>query len=673
MTTTCDSPGRRSPAPPPSAPQARGSSKIAARLGHPPEPDVARGDLAVHGADERDPPCSASSATLRCVAGCSHMRGCIAGAARTGTRARRGRAPSPDRRRVPAPAARARRPWRARSTIASARSASRTCISPGERRVPHVRRDRLAADARERDGPDEARRRRRHHRQDARAGLHEQPRDLDGLVRRDAAGDASATVRPVEHGRSVEARGESVEPACSPHSLALTRPSLMGLSIGIVGLPNVGKSTLFNALVERQGRGGELPLLHHRAERRRRRRARPAPRRRSTASSTPSASCRRRSTSSTSPGSCAARTRARGSATSFCRTSARSTRSCRSPAASTTRTSSTSRTASTRWRTSTTVTTELCLKDLDTVTKRGDRAQEDAQGEQPARQARASRSATPSPSTSTTASPPARSRCPDHADAPGVFREMHLLTAKPTFYIANVDEGSLGEPRRQQALPGAQAPRRRRGRARRPHLRRARGADRRARSGRPPGFPRERRAEGAGAPRGHARRASSCSGSSRSSRRARPRSARGRRAQGGEGAAGRRRHPHGLREGLHQGRGHLVGGLREARRRVEGRARRGSSRSRARNTSCATGTSCTSGSTCDGYGRRSTGPPSSPHALTPSRPHPICRSVAVPVSSTRRTRDTVRRTRPRRSPDRVARGATTRARTASARRSGGAR
>ena len=40
---------------------------------------------------------------------------------------------------------------------------------------------------------------------------------------------------------------------------------------------------------------------------------------------------------------------------------------------------------------------------------------------------------------------PARTfQLPDHADALGIVREMHLLTAKPTFYVANVDEGSLG-------------------------------------------------------------------------------------------------------------------------------------------------------------------------------------------------------------------------------------
>jgi ribosome-binding ATPase YchF (GTP1/OBG family) len=33
---------------------------------------------------------------------------------------------------------------------------------------------------------------------------------------------------------------------------------------------------------------------------------------------------------------------------------------------------------------------------------------------------------------------------PDLVDASGILREMQLLTAKPAFYVANVDEGSIG-------------------------------------------------------------------------------------------------------------------------------------------------------------------------------------------------------------------------------------
>ena len=44
----------------------------------------------------------------------------------------------------------------------------------------------------------------------------------------------------------------------------------MSLSIGIVGLPNVGKSTLFTATHEQRRFGSQLPLRHHRAQRRHR-------------------------------------------------------------------------------------------------------------------------------------------------------------------------------------------------------------------------------------------------------------------------------------------------------------------------------------------------------------------------------------------------------------------
>jgi GTP-binding protein YchF len=101
-----------------------------------------------------------------------------------------------------------------------------------------------------------------------------------------------------------------------------------------------------------------------------------------------------------------------------------------------------------------TVTTELCLKDLETVTKRGERARKMLKANNPLDklaveicdglaahldQGKPARSLLSRPA----GTGDALTRTLEHADAPAIVREMHLLTAKPTLYIANVDEKSL--------------------------------------------------------------------------------------------------------------------------------------------------------------------------------------------------------------------------------------
>jgi GTP-binding protein YchF len=89
-----------------------------------------------------------------------------------------------------------------------------------------------------------------------------------------------------------------------------------------------------------------------------------------------------------------------------------------------------------------TVTMELCLKDLETVNKRADRARK-MQKSNNAIEKLAGEICEPLAKHLDDGRPARSFRLPDHADAAGIMREMHLLTDKPMFYIANVDEGSL--------------------------------------------------------------------------------------------------------------------------------------------------------------------------------------------------------------------------------------
>jgi GTP-binding protein YchF len=89
-----------------------------------------------------------------------------------------------------------------------------------------------------------------------------------------------------------------------------------------------------------------------------------------------------------------------------------------------------------------TVTTELCLKDMDTVQKRADRARKMIKANNPLDKLAVD--LCEALAKHLDSGKPARSfPLPDSVDALTVLREMHLLTAKPTLFIANVDEGSL--------------------------------------------------------------------------------------------------------------------------------------------------------------------------------------------------------------------------------------
>ncbi|MEZ4225301.1 MAG: redox-regulated ATPase YchF [Polyangiaceae bacterium] len=90
-----------------------------------------------------------------------------------------------------------------------------------------------------------------------------------------------------------------------------------------------------------------------------------------------------------------------------------------------------------------TIETELCLKDLDTVQKRLDRARKQSKGGDALE--RLAIDVCEKLSAHLDQGKPARSFEPgDDEKAQTIVKHMQLLTAKPVFYVANVDEGSLG-------------------------------------------------------------------------------------------------------------------------------------------------------------------------------------------------------------------------------------
>ena len=89
-----------------------------------------------------------------------------------------------------------------------------------------------------------------------------------------------------------------------------------------------------------------------------------------------------------------------------------------------------------------TVTTELCLKDMESVQKRADRARKMAKANSVVEKLAAE--ICEGLAAHLDQGKPARTFVlPEHTESEGILQELHLLTAKPAFYIGNVDEGSL--------------------------------------------------------------------------------------------------------------------------------------------------------------------------------------------------------------------------------------
>ena len=234
-----------------------------------------------------------------------------------------------------------------------------------------------------------------------------------------------------------------------------------------------------------------------------------------------------------------------------------------------------------------TIQTELCLKDLDTATKRLDKARRQSKGGDPMEKVAITLCERLVPHLDATK--PARTFATEGEEEEIILRDLQLLTAKPTFYVANVDEGSLGKLEQNKHYLAIKKLADEEKTIVVPICAQLEGADRRARARRSPRVSRERGPRRAGPQRGDSHRLSLARphhvphGGRRRVPRVDP-------SQGPRRTQSGRRDPHRLRARLHPRRGDLVGRPREARQRSEVPRSRASCGSKGRTTSCKTAT-----------------------------------------------------------------------------------